>query len=301
LVLTNARKKIQIFGRKVGSYKKESLTAFGLKSKNMPFYNDLCYKITMCLIILAYDAHPLYRLVLAANRDEFFARPTAPAVFWDDDPRILAGRDLKDGGTWLGITRGGRIAALTNYRDPNSERKSAPSRGNLVKSFLQDKRSIEEYLEILKREGPAYNGFNLIFGDTERFSWFSNRHELPGFLERGVHGLSNHILDTPWPKVSGGKESLMRIIRENNEIDPEQLLTILANRTVPPDDSLPKTGVGIKLERILSPVFISSRDYGTRSSTVILVDREGFVTFVERTFNGNPAEPKDKEWRFMIG
>ena len=254
----------------------------------------------MCLIILAYDAHPLYRLILAANRDEFFSRPSAPAGFWEDDPRILAGKDLKDGGTWLGMTKTGRIAALTNYRDPNAGKRDALSRGGLVKGFLRGDLSIEEYLLFLRKEGGTFNGFNLIFGDMRRLFWFSNRHGYHRKLAPGIHGLSNHILDTPWPKVSGGKESLKRILRGNNVIDAEQLLSLLADRTVPPDDNLPDTGVGMELERLLSPVFISSPDYGTRSSTVILVDRENTVTFVERSFNGRPEEPVDTRWRFRI-
>jgi len=255
----------------------------------------------MCLILLAYDVHPGYRLILAANRDEFFARPSAPVGYWDDAPQILAGRDLKDGGTWLGITRSGRIAALTNYRDPGSERRDAPSRGSLVRGFLQGDGSVEEYLAILRREGGSYNGFNLIFGEMDRLCWFSNHHESHLFLGPGIHGLSNRILDTPWPKVSRGKDALARIVEGSSEISVEQLLAVLADRTVPADEELPETGVGIELERLLSPIFISSPAYGTRSSTVILIDREDRVTFFERSFNGGPGEPKDTEWRFTIG
>jgi uncharacterized protein with NRDE domain len=254
----------------------------------------------MCLIVLAFETHPLYRLILAANRDEFFARPSASAGFWEDDPRILAGRDLKDGGTWLGLTRGGRIAALTNYRDPGSEKRDAPSRGRLVKGFLQGKISVEEYHLFLSREGGSFNGFNLIFGDTRQLLWYSNRHESQQKLSPGIHGLSNHILDTPWPKVARSKNALAGIVEGGGEIPIESLFALLADRSLPPDEELPDTGVGIELERLLSPVFISSPTYGTRSSTIMLVDRENSITFVERTFNGRPEEPVDTRWQFRL-
>jgi uncharacterized protein with NRDE domain len=255
----------------------------------------------MCLILLAYEAHPDYRLILAANRDEFFSRPTAPASFWEDAPHILAGRDLKEGGTWLGMTRSGRIAAITNYRDPRAERKDAPSRGGLVSGYLTGSMGVEEYLAQLKREGSGYNGFNLIFGDRSRICWFSNRHESPRFLEPGIHGLSNHLLDTPWPKVTRGKEAMEFIVAKGKPVHPEALFAILADRTIAPDDLLPDTGVGIEMERFLSPLFISTPAYGTRSSTVILIDRQARVTFMEQSFNGLPEKPKSSAWSFRIG
>jgi uncharacterized protein with NRDE domain len=254
----------------------------------------------MCLILLAYDAHPLYRLILAANRDEFFARPTAPAAFRDDAPQLLAGRDLKEGGTWLGLTRTGRIAAITNYRDPRSERKDAPSRGGLVSGYLSGSMPVKDYLAFLRREAAAYNGFNLIFGDMKHLCWFSNRGGAPLFLQPGIHGLSNHLLDTPWPKVTRGKEAVERLVAPGKTIGPDALFAILADRTIAPDPFLPDTGVGIELERFLSPLFISTPAYGTRSSTVILIDREERVTFIERSFNGLPEKSDISEWSFRI-
>jgi uncharacterized protein with NRDE domain len=255
----------------------------------------------MCLILLSYHAHPLYRLILAANRDEFFSRPAAPATFWDNSPQILAGRDLKEGGTWLGLTRIGRIAAITNYRDPGSERKDAPSRGELVIGFLRSSMSVEDYLAFLKREGTNYNGFNLIFGDMKRLCWFSNHSALPQFLEPGSHGLSNHFLDTPWPKVKRGKDALERLVAPGKNIEPDALFETLAGRAIAPDNLLPETGVGIELERQLSPIFISTLTYGTRSSTIILIDRYGEVTFIEKTYNGQPEETNSVTFRFRIG
>jgi len=254
----------------------------------------------MCLILLAYDAHPRYRLILAANRDEFLSRPAAPATFWDDYPQILAGRDLKEGGAWLGVTRGGRIAAITNYRAPRTERQDAPSRGGLVSGFLAGSMPAEDYLAFLSREGARYNGFNLIFGDMNRLCWFSNRGEEPKALQRGIHGLSNHLLDTPWPKVRHGKEAVEQLIAPGKRIEPDALFAILADRTIAPDNLLPDTGVGIELERLLSPPFITAPTYGTRSSTVILIDREGETTFVEETFNGHPEESKSVTFQFRI-
>jgi uncharacterized protein with NRDE domain len=255
----------------------------------------------MCLILLAFESHPEYRLILAGNRDEFFTRPTAPADFWEDGPDLLAGTDLKEGGTWLGVTRNGRIAVITNFRDPQSERQNAPSRGALVSRFLRGSASLDGYLEILKKEGAAYNGFNLIFGDIGRLCLFSNRHDFPQFIATGIHGLSNHLLDTPWPKVVRGKEALRQLVSEGEIIQPEALFAILADRTIAPDRLLPDTGVGIDLERFLSPLFISTPTYGTRSSTIILVDRENRITFIERTFNGHPEKATDVTRQFRIG
>jgi uncharacterized protein with NRDE domain len=254
----------------------------------------------MCLILLAYDTHPEYRLILAANRDEFFTRPTAPAAFWDDAPDLLAGIDLKEGGTWLGVARNGRIAAITNYRDPRSERQNAPSRGGLVSGFLCSYTSLDDYLEFLKKEGAAYNGFNLIFGDIGRLCFYSNRHESPQFIATGIHGLSNHLLDTPWPKVVRGKEALKQLVSGGKTIHPDALFAILADRTIAPDTILPDTGVGIELERFLSPIFISTPTYGTRSSTIIIIDRTNRITFIERTFNGFLENATDVILQFRI-
>ncbi len=254
----------------------------------------------MCLILLAYDCHPAYRLVVAANRDEFLARPTAPAAFWDDAPHLLAGRDLLEGGTWLGITRSGRFAALTNYRDPAAYRQEKPSRGRLVSDFLRSDLTIPSYRELLHREGRRYNGFNLIFGTTEELWYFSSRENLSVPLTPGIHGLSNHLLDTPWPKVSRGREALARLIAPGGAIDPDDLFALLADTTPAPDHLLPDTGVGIERERLLSPLFISTPAYGTRSSTVLLLGRDGQATFRERTFDAGKEQPRTGVFRFGI-
>jgi uncharacterized protein with NRDE domain len=237
----------------------------------------------MCLIFLALDAHPKYPIVIAANRDEFYDRPTAPATFWTDAPELLAGQDLRAGGTWLGITRTGRIAALTNYRDPKSNREGAPSRGKLVANFLLSSETPALYLERLSHNARQYNGFTLLTGERGQFYWYSNRGDAIRKLSSGIHGLSNHLMDTPWPKVSKGKTEISRILAQE-QVPVEGLFALLLDKTIVQDTLLPDTGVGLEWERILSPVFISSPTYGTRSSTVILVDRSGVTTFTERSF-----------------
>lgn len=254
----------------------------------------------MCLILLGYEVHPEYRLILAANRDEYHDRPTAPAGFRNDAPELLAGRDLTHGGTWLGITRSGRVAGITNYRDPSRHRHDALSRGDLTTRFLRSDVSIEDYLRFLKREGEAYNDFNLLFGSVERLCCFSNRGDLPHDVSPGIHTLSNHLLDTQWPKSERGRKALSGLIAPGGMIHPEELLLILSDRTPAPDDLLPDTGIGMKLERLLSPMFIVSPRYGTRSSTVILIDRDGNVTYVERTFGPDSRITATARFSFKI-
>ncbi|MGI9173780.1 MAG: NRDE family protein, partial [Rhodothermales bacterium] len=232
----------------------------------------------MCLILFAYRQHASYRLILAANRDEFYGRPTALAAFWEETPDLLAGRDLKSGGTWLGVTRAGRFAAITNYREPDVHLEHAPSRGELVAGFLQSDNAPQAYLDHLAPSADRYNGFNLIVGDAEAMGYFSNREGTVRMLGPGVYGLSNHLLDTPWPKVEQGKKLLEEYLG-HDEIDAEALLVALNNPTEAPDERLPDTGVGLAWERVLSPLFIQSPDYGTRASTVLLISHNGEVTF----------------------
>jgi len=254
----------------------------------------------MCLLLIALEQHPRYKLVLAANRDEYYDRPTAPAQFWEDRPDLLAGRDLKAGGTWLGITRTGRLAAITNYRDPAHIREHAPSRGNLVLRFLEGKVPATRYLDDIRNEGNQYNGFNLIIGSVDELFWYSNRGEGIRQLSKGIYGLSNHLLDTPWPKVEKAKKGLSSVLASREELQPEAFFGILNDRTRPADDVLPDTGVGLEWERVLGPVFISSPVYGTRSSTIILVDHRDRVLFMERTYNSRPDQFHDVIYRFHL-
>ena len=181
----------------------------------------------MCLILLAYQSHPRYPLILAANRDEFYQRPTVPASFWETEPQILAGRDLKSGGTWLGISRTGRIAALSNYRDPGTVLVNSPSRGGLVTDFLLGDGPPGEYLKMLRQRSQDYNGFNIFFGDLKNLFFYSNRGEVPPLLQPGIHGLSNHLLDTPWPKVTQGKKALAKILAQGKEPAVEEIFALL--------------------------------------------------------------------------
>lgn len=255
----------------------------------------------MCLILLAYESHPACRLVVAANRDEFYARPTRRAAFWEDAPDVLAGRDLTHGGTWLGVTRAGRVAAVTNFRDPSRQSADAPSRGHLVGDFLRGAETPRSYLERLAARASAYNGFNLLVGDARGLYYFSNREGEVRELTPGLYGLSNHLLDTPWPKVERGKTALSEVL-EKSDGPPaaEQLFGLLAGREPAPDDALPDTGVGLEAERMLSPLFIGGAGYGTRSSTVVLFERAGRVTFAERSFLAGTGGQQDTRFQFVI-
>lgn len=234
----------------------------------------------MCLILVAWQAHAAYPLVVAANRDEFFARRSAGADFWADAPQILAGRDLEAGGTWLGITRDGRFAALTNFRDPAAHQSGAPSRGRLVADFLVGRVSIDSYLDSL--DPAAFNGFNLLLCDGARLVAFSNVSMKKHELAPGIYGLSNALLDTPWPKVGAGKTALENALTALP--DETALWRLLADDTRHPDAALPATGVSLEWERLLSAAFIRSPDYGTRCSTLVKVGADGTATFDEQTW-----------------
>jgi uncharacterized protein with NRDE domain len=242
----------------------------------------------MCLILLAWHAHPDYPLVVAANRDEFFARPSALAAFWPQAPDVLAGRDLEAGGTWLGITRQQRFSALTNYREGGKPRPDAPSRGALVADFLAGDADPEDYLAALAARGADYNGFNLFVGDGRRLGYYSNRGDGPRWLTPGIYGLSNHLLDTPWPKLAAAKAAFVEALADLPAQDA--FFNLLADREIVPDTHLPETGVPLEWERILSAVFVSSPGYGTRASTLLTTNRTGWVTLTERSF-GAQASP----------
>lgn len=254
----------------------------------------------MCLLLLAVQSHPVYKLIIAANRDEYYERPTAPASFWDDSPDLLAGRDLRAGGTWFGITKRGKIGAITNYRDPASLKAQAPSRGALVTDFLEGEEGPETYLTGLDLKAADYNGFNLVIGTQDQLFWYSNRGDGPHALVPGLHGVSNRLLDTPWPKVSRGKAALEEILSDQRSPSPERLFDMLLDQSIPDDDSLPDTGVGLEWERILSSIFITSPNYGTRSSTLLLIDQNDHATFIERTHTENLDHNKDVVFEFLI-
>ena len=195
----------------------------------------------MCLIVFALDCHPRYCLVLAANRDEYFSRPTAPAAFWADAPQVLAGRDLAAGGTWLGVTREGRLAALTYFREPVVPLHPLPSRGELVARFLIGTMPPAEYRETLRTAESRYGGFNLLFGDIAGLFYHTNRGKAPAPVTAGIHGLSNGLLDTPWPKVAAARDRLAALLG-NERLDPEELFALLADRSTYPTLFSPPPG-----------------------------------------------------------
>jgi len=237
----------------------------------------------MCLILFGWKAQAAHPLVVAANRDEFHSRPTDAAAFWKDHPDILGGRDLECSGTWLGATRDGRFAAITNYRDMADLRAGKRSRGLIASRFLEGRASAREFVAAIQREGEDYRGFNLLAADREEFWWISNRDGTPRKLTPGIYGLSNHLLETPWPKVTRGKERLGRVVEHGVAI--EELLEVLGDTTPAADALLPHGSAGLERERMLSAARIVSSDYGTRCSTAIALDSAGRMQFAERSYD----------------
>ncbi len=251
----------------------------------------------MCLILFAYRAHKTYKLIVAANRDEFYNRPTAPVHFWEDDSHILAGRDLYKMGTWMGVTKAGRFAALTNYRNPKEKTEGKRSRGELVADFLKDNKQPEYYMHEVAKKRNVYPGFNLLAGDANELYYYSNIQDKVQKLEPGIYGVSNHLLNSEWPKVKQGKEGLSRIISESSGDMAELLLELLQTADRAPDEMLPHTGVSLEWERILSPIFIKSESYGTRSSSVVLISEEN-IYFRERVYSKEGME--DRQFRILL-
>jgi uncharacterized protein with NRDE domain len=269
----------------------------------------------MCLLVFAWHSHPDYPLVLVGNRDEFYTRRTRPAAWWGHAVSLLAGHDEEAGGTWLGITRRGRFAALTNVRAPTERNPHAPSRGALVLSALQAPQPGGEWLETHAPKTTAYNGFNLLVGDvlpvdTERsgdgparssgLHYYSNRlDERPRALEPGIYGLSNGFLDTPWPKVTRAVGAFACTVAAGVSLDA--LIRLMEPRDEARDMELPSTGVPLDWERALSAIQIRAKGYGTRTTTVLTVRNDSLVTFFERTFNASdPERWSDRHFEFMV-
>jgi len=218
--------------------------------------------------------------------------------FWDDRPSVLAGRDLRAGGTWMGLDRKGRFAALTNFREPQNQRPEAPSRGELVSAFLTGDMDARDYW--LSSKSQAYNGFNLICGNLAEGLWhFSNRGTGTGQrLAPGIYGLSNHLLDTPWPKVARGKSDLENSLQSLPDDAP--LFRLLRDENIHDDTKLPRTGVNLEWERLLSAAFVRSTNYGTCSSTVLMLDRHDIVTADEQSFLANAKLTTRNRFRFKL-
>lgn len=250
----------------------------------------------MCLILIAYRYQPGYPLLIAANRDEFYNRPTEPLAHWQNTPYLIAGRDIQGGGTWLGITTTGRFAALTNYRDPSRLTPNAPSRGQLVSDYLRCTEPARQYIDRVVERASLYNGFNLLLGDSEGLFYYANYEGRPRELKPGLYGLSNHFLDTPWPKVERARTALRQILEQCAEPMPEDLLGLLRDQKPAPDHHLPRTGIPLEWERWLSPIFITAPGYGTRASTALCVQDSGRVRLAEITWPEHSQRQFQIEW-----
>jgi len=247
----------------------------------------------MCLLVLAWQAHPRYRLIVAANRDEFHERPTAPLAKWPAPENILAGRDLRANGTWLGLDRRRHFGVITNFRELQRPRPEAPSRGALIPRYLEGEASAATYLSRLEPEAPRYSGFNLLLTDGDSLWYASNRAErFARPLPPGVYGLSNQFLDTPWPKLRRVRRRFDAWLSDPANASAAELFTLLDDRaTATADEELPQTGIPPEWERVLSAPFVLNPDYGTRCSTVLLLEPSGAGYLAERRFDpqGNPT------------
>ena len=251
----------------------------------------------MCLIVVAWRARADLPLVVAANRDEWRERPADPAKWWDT-PEILAGRDRQAGGTWMGITPEGRFAAVTNFRDPADKRSTARSRGSLITEFLGGDMAPLAFANSLVPHVRDYNGFNLILGDGESLLYFGSREGEAREIAPGVHGLSNHLLDEPWPKVLRGSAAMEAALADP---DPApRLFEMLSDPDGAPDERLPATGVGLAWERRLAAPLITGDDYGTRASTVVSLSGTGEARFEERTRTSNGEVSGVAQYRFAL-
>jgi len=259
----------------------------------------------MCLIIFAHQAEQRYPLILAANRDEFFARPTQQAAFWQADgqseSQILAGKDLTAGGTWLGVSKSGRFSAVTNVRDPSQVEQDEISRGRLTLDFLTGTMSAAKYADGLSKDFGKYAGFNLLLGDGTDMFYVNNLESIVNKLEPGVYGLSNGLLNSDWPKVDRGRTELQQLIQDPDALSTDKLIAMMQHRDISNDDSLPSTGVSLELERVLSSTFImnSDRGYGTLCSSAIISSNTGEVRFSEQNYDASGAETDRHFYQFF--
>lgn len=253
----------------------------------------------MCLIFISINNHPTYKLIIAANRDEFYNRKTAAAGFWEDKPNILGGRDLEACGTWMAMTKTGRIGMITNYRDPQNINPKAPSRGELVSDYLENGIHGLSYLNSIEPKAKEYNGFNLIVGTQDELWYLSNYKNGIDKLKPGFYGLSNHLLETPWPKIIRGKEILAPLLKEKT-IDAKKVFEVLCDSQQAMDENLPNTGIGVERERMLSSMFIKSPNYGSRCSTVVLIDHQNQVQLTERVYDLTSFDYNTRDFNFQL-
>jgi uncharacterized protein with NRDE domain len=256
----------------------------------------------MCLLVLAWNAHPRYRLVVAANRDEYHDRPSAPLGRWPSPDEILAGRDLRAGGTWLGIDRRRRFGIVTNFRDLMPAPPKAPSRGGLIPRYLAGAAGPGDYLAALEPDAAAYGGFNLLLADGDSLCYASNRGTaFARALAPGIHGLSNEQLDTPWPKLLRVRRGFEGWLHGGGSVDDGELFDLLADRTQAAEEGLPSTGVSPEWERTLSSPFVLNPSYGTRCSTLVAIEPTGACFLAERRFDPSGARSGETEYRLAPG
>ena len=252
----------------------------------------------MCILFVAVNQHKDYPLIIAANRDEFFKRGTAESHIWDSEQGIIAGKDLQAGGTWMGINKQGYIASLTNIRDPKKTSENAITRGKLVSHYLQT--PLEEYQKTLSASKDNYNGYNLLFGKWNKLAVYNNHLDQLQPLTDGYYGLSNASLNSPWPKINKGVGKLEEYCQDGHDINPDILFTLLLDKSLAADENLPQTGVPIDWERRLSSIFILGDEYGTRSSTVLKIDKQQNVQWYERTYNNTATCTSSQSFNFSI-
>jgi uncharacterized protein with NRDE domain len=252
----------------------------------------------MCLLVLAWKTHPRYRLVIAANRDEYHERPTAPLGRWPAPADILAGRDLRAGGTWLGIDHRRRFGIVTNFRDLVRAPPQAPSRGGLIPRYLEGTAGPGGYLATLETEAPGFGGFNLLLADGDSLWYASNRTQpFARALSPGVHGLSNELLDTPWPKLRRVRGGFEEWLRRAGSAESGELFALLADRAPATDEELPDTGLSPAWERTLSSPFVRNETYGTRCSSILAIEPDGSCYLAERRFDPSGARSGETEYR----
>lgn len=241
----------------------------------------------MCTVFIAWQSHPLYDLIVCSNRDEFKKRPSQRAHYWKDHPQVFAGRDLLEGGTWLGLAQKSKFSVVTNYRDFSLHKEAMRSRGELTVNYLTNNESPKQYLESVSQTMSNYNPFNLVVADGKQLLYLSNVEGEIKCLKPGVYGLSNHLLDTPWPKVAEGLTTLRPVIEAKPDIETivETCFTVLDRKTPYDDDRLPHTGIPIETERKLSSVFVDFDDYGTQYQTVIIREKSGRTYFYEKSWS----------------
>lgn len=254
----------------------------------------------MCILFIAINQHKDFPLIIAANRDEFYRRPTHTSAFWPDVPHMLAGKDLQAGGTWMGVTRQGKLSALTNIRAPETVNPQARTRGELVANFLSRDITAAEYLQQIQMTRTQYNGYNLLFGDWHSLFVYNNHLNEVSKLEQGVYGLSNANLNSDWPKVNSGMRVLADYCRDDHDFEHEHLFDLLKDSTRADDANLPQTGVPLELERALSSIYIRLPEYGTRSSTVLTVDKHQHLLWLERTYDENGHNLNQKNVSFSL-